>query len=342
MMPGMGYAIGIEIDKFERLLQEAGRVFDLVQEVPFSGVLTPRGSKSHGSLSPSKDIALTLLGLTHGNEWAGVSVLNGVLEHLLAGTLELRVPIAVALGNPRAALENSRFLERDLNRSFARTSQATHEERRALELEGLLRRTGYLVDFHQTMQPSDRAFFIFPYRPEALQMAQAIAPHQTIVTHWGEAFSAEGKCSDEYVNDSGGLGISIELGQNGLDSYQIAVGVECALWAIHVATARTAGRTLEELVSRRQGPVPEIYTWEQIVPWPLQGLVTLDPGWTNFREVRKNDRLGMVGGDPLLSCAAGRILFPKYLTPEQQALAATRPTELVRIMRRVSLAELPV
>jgi succinylglutamate desuccinylase len=336
-MPGMGYAIDTEIQRFEDLLQRASGRFDVSRQVPYAGIVSPRGKKS----TAQRDIALTLMGLTHGNESAGAAVLNGVLEHLLAGALDLRVPIAFALGNPWAAVQGKRFLERDLNRSFGRDSVATLEEQRARELEPLLARSVYLVDFHQTMQPTDRPFFIFPYRPDAMQLARAIAPHQTIVTHWGKSFSAEGKCTDEYVNATGGLGLTIELGQNGFDPYQIAVGQEAALWAITVATARHHGTSFEAIIQQRPAVDPEIYTWAEIVPWPENGMVQLDMGWTNFKKVEKGQRLGEVDGLVISSKGEGRILFPKYLTPEQQSAKAGRPTELIRVMRRVALTELP-
>jgi succinylglutamate desuccinylase len=336
-MPGMGYAIDTEIQRFEALLVKASQRFDVSLEVPYGGILTPKGHRKVGE----RDIGLTLMGLTHGNEWAGVAVLSGVLELLIAGALDLRIPVAFVLGNPWAAKQAKRFLERDLNRSFGRGSVATFEEKRALELEPLLARTAYLVDFHQTMQPTDRPFFIFPHRSDGVQLARAIAPHQTIVTHWGKSFSADGKCTDEYVNGAGGLGLTIELGQNGFDAYQIAVGQEAALWAIAVATARQGGMTLDEFIQNRPAPEPEIYTWLDIVPWPDRGVVQLDPGWTNFRKVEKGEKLGEVDGRTIYSRAEGRILFPKYLTPEQQSATTGRPAELIRVMRRVSLADLP-
>lgn len=336
-MPGMGYAIDTEIQRFEALLAKASQRFDVSLEVPYGGILTPKGHRG----SSVRDIGLTLMGLTHGNEWAGAAVIGGVLDLLVAGAVDLQVPVAFVLGNPWAARQGKRFLERDLNRSFGRQSAATFEEQRALELEPLLSRSSYLLDFHQTMQPTDRPFFIFPHRSDAIQMARAIAPHQTIVTHWGKSFSADGKCTDEYVNGAGGLGLTIELGQNGFDAYQIAVGQAAALWAIAVATARLGGTTFDELIQNRPASEPEIYTWSDIMPWPERGIVHLDPGWTNFRKVEKGQKLGEVDGSPIYSRAEGRVLFPKYLTPEQQSAKTGRPAELIRVMRRVSLADLP-
>jgi hypothetical protein len=77
------------------------------------------------------------------------------------------------------------------------------------------------------------------------------------------------------------------------------------------------------------------------MPWPETGFVDLDEGWFNFKDVAAGQRLGTLDGRPLLARAAGKMLFPKYLTREQQAALASRPTELCRVMRPVSEAELP-
>ena len=50
---------------------------------------------------------------------------------------------------------------------------------------------------------------------------------------------------------------------------------------------------------------------------------------------------GLAPLQPLLAKAGGKMLFPKYLTREQQDALESRPTELCRVMRRISEAELP-
>lgn len=62
------------------------------------------------------------------------------------GACEAGVPIIC--GNPRAAFERKRFIERDLNASFGTGSKDTLEERRAVELLKLLPSTRPVVDFH--------------------------------------------------------------------------------------------------------------------------------------------------------------------------------------------------
>jgi succinylglutamate desuccinylase len=336
-----------EIARFERFPESAARGGPLSVKAlaPYVYAVSPKSGPRYRP--EGKRFALTLIGLTHGNEWAGGGVINGVLELLAAGVVPLDVEIAVVLGNPWAARENKRFLERDLNRSFAaplpKGPTGSKEGDRARELEAVLADTALLVDFHQVTRPIDRPFFIFPYRPESYAFARAVAPWQTVVTHWSGSFSVEGKCTDEFVNASGGTGISLELGQNGLDRRQVATGVVSALWALTYATRRLAEKDggLGLARERAKSYPPELYTWAEVVAWPESGVVTLEPGWDNFAEVSAGQKLGTVDGKPLLAPKAGRMLFPKYLTPEQQRALASRPTELCRLMRRIDENALP-
>ena len=87
-------------------------------------------------MPPDSDgISLTLMALTHGDEVAGLAVLNELLEFLQAGVVALRGGLALLLGNYPAALAGKRFLQRDLNRSFALQDSAKElEAQRAREL----------------------------------------------------------------------------------------------------------------------------------------------------------------------------------------------------------------
>lgn len=334
----MSYTIEREIARFESFQGSSGevkaeRLCDYgILVSPRTGALPAKGKK---------DIALTLMGITHGNETAGIAVLNSLLALLSSGSLRLEIPVAFLLGNPWAAREDKRFLERDLNRSFNRAHPEAKEERRAAELAEVLKRTDFIVDFHQTTKPSDRPFFIFPYTKPSFAFARELAPRQTIITHWGKPFSVEGMCSDEYVNSQGGTGISLELGQNGFDPYQIGGGVESGIWAMRTVTDRWKGGHPDPFARARADNDPEIYTWAGVVPWPEEGFVDLDEGWTNFKPVEAGQRMGTVDGKPLVAPVGGRMLFPKYLTRDQQRALESRPTELCRIMKRIETRDLP-
>jgi succinylglutamate desuccinylase len=334
----MGYVLDNELARCDSLCRALAARYPVTSPAESTWAFTPPGA-----LAPpaGKRYGLTLMGITHGNETAGLAVMNGLLAHLVSGALNLQIPLAIVLGNPWAARENKRFLERDLNRSFARPSPTAMEERRAAALMPILAESAFLIDFHQTTRRSERPFFIFPYTPEGYALARRVAPRIAVVTHWGKPFSAEGRCSDEYVNSMGGVGVSLELGQNGFDPYQIGVGIDCAIWAIAAATA--AARGTPDLLPARvdADDAPELFTWSEIIPWPAAGFVELKPDWHNFKAVGRGETIGTVDGKPITAAEGGFVLFPKYLTRAEQAAQATRPTELCRIMKKIGEADLP-
>ncbi|MEZ4741670.1 MAG: succinylglutamate desuccinylase/aspartoacylase family protein [Bdellovibrionota bacterium] len=332
-------------DNYIRVLKEK---YDTTALCPYAWKLSPKEfskpNTNSYAIPAGKAIALAILGITHGNELAGLAVVNDFLAYLASGFIELEVPIAVALSNVEAARKNVRFLDKDLNRSFSNDDTETLEGKRAKQLELFLKDTYRLLDFHQTSKPGIEPFFIFPYTVDGFDFARCVDPHRCIVTHWGESFSTEGGCTDEYVNSNGGCGISYELGQNGFDPYQIALGVNSALWALQVVTADIKGvacsrRNYLSRVENRG----KIYTWEKIVPFPKDGLPIFDYGWDNFTLVEKGEVLGTFEGgnsDGLFrSEATGRILFPKYIDKETKF--TSRPTELYRILKEIKESDLP-
>ena len=285
-----------------------------------------------GNVTPiaEKPIALTLMAIVHGNEICGVRVLNGFLRQLIDFPWQLSVSVAFVLGNPKAALLGKRFVDYDLNRSFDAKNQSFWETRRAKELsDKVLDRTAFLLDIHQTAEPAESPFFIFPYRPASLEFARHCAVGLPIITHWGGAFSKEGLCTDEYTNQKGGTGITIELGQNGFNHFKESVGMRACLGAL--IYSQNIAKEKPNLVPFVE---PEVYTWGEVLPWPKHD-AALDEGWYNFREVEKGQRLGEVGGELLIANSSGYMMFPKYPLADQP-----KPSEICRILRRVALEDL--
>ena len=70
--------------------------------------------------------------------------------------------------------KKTRFIEKDLNRCFASKNIICYEEKRAVILSKLLQQTEYFLDFHQTIEPSNQAFFVFPYSRKSLDFAMSI------------------------------------------------------------------------------------------------------------------------------------------------------------------------
>ncbi|MBQ46268.1 MAG: hypothetical protein CMP10_02010 [Zetaproteobacteria bacterium] len=317
-----------ELEKFEHFFMAADLPWQSESVCQYGYRILP--SHSEPTAVRGKKNGLTLMALTHGNELGGIAVLNDVLNWLKEDSSRLKYPMQIILGNPWASLENKRFKERDLNRSFDRPSAETHEERRANELEPLLAETAWLLDIHQTIEPAERPFMIFPYTEGGVHFARQVAPRLPIVTHWGDSFSAEGKCSDEYVNSAGGVGITIELGQNGIQPYQVAVGVQACLNAMDAVSLYHKNKSVEPRLEEA-----EIFTWGQVVPWPENDSV-LDEGWYNFKEVKKGEKLGGSNSDPIIAELDGAVLFPKYLRKS----TTRKPTEICRIMKKVQASEL--
>lgn len=251
------------------------------------------------------------------------------------------MPIAFILGNTEAALAGTRFVERDLNRSFSSPKadkDKTREEKRALAIQTVLSQTAWFVDLHQTTLPSEEAFFIFPYQKAGYAFARGIAPHQPVVTHWGDGFSDAGMCSDEYVNSQGGIGITLELGQNGLHSYHIGIGSSVLVSALAYVQAQVRGSKshFSDLTKKEWG---QLYTFADIVSYPKTGRVELSPGFINFAAVKKGEKLAELAGKTLNASQDGRLLFPTYRDPELPS--KQRPTELLRILKTIQENELP-
>ena len=325
-----------ELERF-RKLAGVQRTVGYVQVVPLDEwTVELRPSRDTGTLHGGKSIGLTILALVHGNEVGGAASLNEVLDFFVTSGKGITFPIVFGLGNPWAAREGVRFLERDLNRSFANQAVSSLEERRARALEPYLAKSAFLLDVHQTTEVADRPFFIFPYEARGFAFANAVAPYASTVTHWGDPFSAEGQCTDEFVNSKGGTGITLELGQSGFDPYQVAFGVQCMFAAIRqVEAVHCDAAQLKVPMAGLYGG--QIYTWAGVVPYP-KGDTDLIPGWFNFKKVEQGDLLGHCDGVEIRSPATGRVLFPKYRRPQD---VKRPPTELCRIMKEIQLSDLP-
>jgi succinylglutamate desuccinylase len=271
------------------------------------------------------------MALVHGNEVAGVAVLNKLLEWIQHNIIDLPFPVAFALGNPEAALMGQRFLETDMNRSFGAGRTDSLEKMRAAALAPLLQDTHYFLDLHQTIEPSLTPFLIGRYNPETYHFARLISPDLPLVTHWGSSFSTEGSTSDEYVISKGGTGMTIELGRAGFHPVQIAMGLTACLNAIH-GVSQLVQQAAPPSRASELGP---LYTWGETIKGSTDEPVNLDKGWQNFMPVHKGQRLGTQQGRELAAAIDGYILFPKYVTG-----TATRPAEMCRIIRQISEQDL--
>lgn len=331
-----------ELDEFLFLCEEMRnhQGFSVESPAPYTLAMHPKSIQNSPSLG-NKNFAFTVMALTHGNETGGVGVINALLRLILADIVRVPFPMALILGNIEAAQQGKRLWQSDLNRSFAVTSSEnlTYEEKRAGELSDMLKNSLFFLDIHQTSEPSKHPFFIFPYTKSSYTFARAIGYRHNIVTHWGQPFSVTGKCTDAFVMDHGGTGISIELGQKGLYPEQIGSGLGVVLDSLgEIAFYLEKGHTFNfsKNVSS-ETPRGKLFTFAQIERYEANIEFHLTPGLKNFDPVRLGENLGHIGGATLTAKSDGFILFPKYT-----AAVPGKAGEALRIVKIISEADLPV
>ena len=121
------------------------------------------------------DTHIVLSTLIHGNETGPLPAFLWAIESILSKEISYGGTVTFLLGNPEAARKDQRFLESDLNRMFLDNSLQTHESRRAKELMPLLDAGDLLIDFHQTILPSAKPFYICPWTDISAKWARAIS-----------------------------------------------------------------------------------------------------------------------------------------------------------------------
>lgn len=292
-------------------------------------VLFCRQNKKAAEIS-KKDINISFLAMIHGDETGGFWIFERFLDLFEKDALNFEGKIGLAFGNPEAAADGVRFIEKDLNRSFGVSSDFSLEEKRAKLLEELLRRTNFLIDFHQTIRPSRTAFFIFPFQKASFLFARAIDLDLPIVTNLkGGSFSKDGMCSDEFVNSCDGSGITIECGQRGFDEEQVSRGLELCLKSLRVLQ----NPMLLEDFKNSSTIYKRIFSPVQIAAYPKNEDVRLSPGFKNFDPVQKGQIIAFIDNLPLVAAQDGFILFPKYKDDIKKN--GPFPSELFRIVASV-------
>lgn len=276
--------------------------------------------------------------MVHGNEIGGLPALVELLEDLSTGRLTFGGTLTTFVGNAEAGLADVRFLDADLNRVFVDQTEQGHEHKRARALLPLLEQADLFLDFHQTIEATESAFYTYPWTPLAETWTRAIGEVPVWVTRApGQSFSPGTRCADEVVRDRGRAGLTVELSQKGLLPDAIALA------------SRLMRRTLALADSARQGlppdeparPLPACFETAYIIPFS-DPMLALRPGLTNLAPVQEGEVLSSPGAPLLTAPFAGRILFPKY--PPRDAsgrCVGICPGELVRIIRPLAVVPAP-
>ena len=269
-------------------------------------------------LKRSGSKTLTLCTLIHGNEIGGIETFLKLLGEIESGKIRPLSNLRLILGNVEAYYEDKRFIESDLNRSFDLQSHNTREELRAKYLEPFLTSSDVIVDIHQTIGGTKTPFYIFEYNDQSYYLARHLHPTLPVVTNSKDRPFA-GKTTTAFVISRGGMGITIETGQKGIEDIQISLGFELSKKAL----------LTDFNIDLPVHGINDAYTFSQIIN-NHDGTLELLKKHTNFDIVQKGEVLARNASTEIICEVDGVILFPKY------GEYAKVSKELALILRKLS------
>lgn len=233
------------------------------------------------------------------------------------------VPLALELGNPEALAANRRYIERDLNRSFAPDLLAdpSHQELEVQRARQLLERFGpqgeqpcsVAIDLHSTTSAMGNSLVVYGRRPADLALAAGVQGRLGLPVYLHEADAAQ----TGFLVERWPAGVVIEVGPvpQGLLSASICRQTQLALEACLtvLAEARAGRLRLPEAlwVHRHRGSVD----------LPRHGDGRPAAAVHPLRQHR--DWRPLVPGDPLFWCTDGSVI--RYGSEAMPQLAALDP-----------------
>ncbi|MBP6866152.1 MAG: succinylglutamate desuccinylase/aspartoacylase family protein [Candidatus Pacebacteria bacterium] len=232
----------------------------------------------------------------HGNEVCGVKAFYEIVPNLRLDSGE----VYFVFGNPKAIQKNVRFTEFNINRAFRDAKlynlkiKKTYEYKRAQYLKKFLNKAETLLDIHSTTNPGSKPFIICE------KNANKITPYFTkrFVREVGGFGKIEPGATEDYMNDRGKIGITVECGQhNDPNSINIA---EDTLIAFLKAQGHILDKTNTHKSTRPAFVVQSLYLTKtesftlkkQFVDFsPIKKGAVIG---TDGTEIRKSDRDGVI------------------------------------------------
>ncbi len=259
--------------------------------------------------------------MIHGNEVGSLPAIIKCIELLESQKIKFGGKVTFLLGNVAAAQQRKRFLEDDLNRCFEQNNNGTQslslEKNRAQEIQFCLNEANVFIDFHQTIMPCLKPFYIFEMDKLCYFWARATGVANIFVTRKkGWRFSAAGMCSDEYVRQRGNIGFTVELGEQGFSYQSEQYALQIMKRALRLIDQVYQFRLSIEKLSKKNDDFKFLMiTHREPFLVPEQKLIN---GLINLQYIKKGMLLGVKNSNsPLVSSFEGYILFPKY--PERNA-----------------------
>lgn len=155
----------------------------------------------------------------HGNEIIGLDIACKILQQIKEKKfLNSNLKIGFLLGNRRSVEADTRFMEKDLNRSFLKSRPETLEEKRAQEIETLTSSAKFILDLHQTTTKSESPFFMLRDYPFNFYFLKLLGFEEwPCILYQDGKFSEDGESFSSYAFSHKIPFITIELGEKGLN-----------------------------------------------------------------------------------------------------------------------------
>ena len=285
-----------------------------------------------GGRGPSAPARLLVVAATHGNERNAPWLLEQWRRQpsLLASVGQ---ELELVIGNPEALAANRRYIDRDLNRSFAPelladTSRTELEILRARELLAQFGPEGraacpVVLDLHSTTSGMGNSLVVYGRRPADLALAAAIQAELGLPIYLHEADAAQ----TGFLVERWPCGLVIEVGPVPQGLVQAAICRQTQL-SLEAACAALAAATRGQL-RLPAGLTVHVHGGSLDLPRHSNG----DPAAVIHPQLQHRDWRPLNPGDPLFWCADGSVTHvdqsPAGRAPmpaaSQQAFASHQP-----------------
>lgn len=254
----------------------------------------------------------------HGDEVAGIEAVLRVINSYGYNIAHSEKKVAFVLGNPRAISLNRRFSDIDLNRCFGSEQGNKYENIRASVLLSAIQNTQYLLDIHQTIEPTSRPFGIFPNDLRSIDFFRSLKVIEDVVLTDIQKSVYGGYSFDEYmISKKSAVAVTAEVGSISNPVSSVRIAEDLIIGALQYL----------QIIPGHVSSVPELNFWKQKQKIPNGKNLVLVDGFINFDSVKKGQVLAFDGEIPVTAYHDGIILFPKY--------AATTDMYVMRIAENV-------
>ena len=251
-----------------------------------------------------------ILGGIHGNEPVGVQAVEQLIKDL--EKQEITGTITLAIGNPQALEQDVRFVETDLNRLFGEEieelknkpeSNLLLEEKRALELEPLLKEADYLLDLHSTNKASV-PFIYTKDTPKHLEIASLFGVEYIVSMQPELKSEMGGRCADNCVDRHGGVGTTYESGWNKDANSTETVYNNTKKYLSHLGVCFTDQQHDLSTDTAMRLSIFDIIT-------ATTDSFLFEKDWSNFDTVSAGQSIAQDGEKPVVVDQDSFIIFPK-------------------------------